>query len=333
MKTTASLGRMVRVELRDVFTTEASDFTPWLAQEENLSLLSETIGLELECEAQEKDVGPYRADILCKDAGSGNWVLIENQIERTDHIHLGQLLTYAAGLEAVSIVWIAERFTAEHRAALDWLNEHTDEHINFFGLEIELWRIGESPVAPKFNVVSQPNDWRRTVRAAAESGNVTEVKQIQLRFWVRFNEFLGRNSEVRCQKPSPQHWMSHSIGSSEAHLNSILSTWNSLTHRYGPEIRVELALKGPAAKQNFAALEKRRAQIEKALGESVVWHNPDDKKQCKIYVRQDADFTNEQLWPEQQQWLKQKLELFKKVFAPILRELPSAKALVASAGG
>ena len=134
----------------------------WL-DDENIGLLSETIGLELEVEAQEKHVGPFRADILCKDTVTDSWVLIENQLERTNHTHLGQLLTYAAGLDAVTVVWIAERFTEEHRAALDWLNEITAEGFSFFGLEIELWRIGDSPMAPKFNVVSHPNDWTKTV--------------------------------------------------------------------------------------------------------------------------------------------------------------------------
>lgn len=157
------LGRLEKAELRQAWNNEAGDFTPWLAEPDNLVLLGEAVGLELELEAQEKNVGPFRADILCKDTLTGNWVLIENQLERTDHLHLGQLLTYAAGLKAVTIVWIAERFTDEHRVALDWLNEITNETINFFGLEIELWRIGDSPMAPKFNVVSQPNDWTKTV--------------------------------------------------------------------------------------------------------------------------------------------------------------------------
>lgn len=164
---TNSLGRLQKVDLREAWTSESSDFTPWLAQEENLKLLGETIGIELELESQETEVGPFRADILCKDTATNDWVLIENQLERTDHSHLGQLLTYAAGLNAVTIVWIAERFTEEHRAALDWLNERTDEKINLFGLEIELWRIATSPVAPKFNIISQPNDWSRTVQQAA----------------------------------------------------------------------------------------------------------------------------------------------------------------------
>lgn len=169
-----NLGRLQKVNLREVWLSEAGNFTPWLAQEENLSLLGEAIGIELELESQETGVGPFRADILCKDTATDNWVLIENQLERTDHTHLGQLITYAAGLNAVTVVWIAERFTEEHRAALDWLNERTDEHINVFGLEIELWRIGDSPVAPKFNIISQPNDWSRTIKQAASSGEMSE---------------------------------------------------------------------------------------------------------------------------------------------------------------
>ena len=167
MSTKAILGRLHKVDLREAWASESSGFTPWLAQEESLQLLGEAIGIELELESQEKNVGPFRADILCKDTATDNWVLIENQLEKTDHSHLGQLLTYAAGLNAVTIVWIAERFTEEHRAALDWLNEHTDETINCFGLEIELWRIGDSTIAPKFNIISQPNDWSRTVKTAA----------------------------------------------------------------------------------------------------------------------------------------------------------------------
>ena len=135
------LGRLKSVALRDAWLGEATDFTPWLAQPDNMALLSEAIGIELEVDSQETNVGPFRADILCRDTINGHYVLIENQLERTDHTHLGQLLTYAAGLEAVTIVWIASRFTDEHRAALDWLNNATTSGFNFFGLEIELWLI------------------------------------------------------------------------------------------------------------------------------------------------------------------------------------------------
>lgn len=318
-----NLGRLQKVDLREAWISEFRDFTPWLAQEENLALLGETIGIELELESQETEVGPFRADILCKDTTTNNWVLIENQLERTDHSHLGQLLTYAAGLNAVTIVWIAQRFTEEHRAALDWLNEHTDDKINLFGLEIELWRIGNSPIAPKFNIISQPNEWSRTVQqAAAGGGEVSEHKQLQLRFWTGFKEYMeSKGSFVRCQKPSPQHWMNHAIGRSGSHLCSIVSIWNSETNTRGPEIRAELIMNGPNAKLEFVALEKQRDFIEKALDFPLTWHNPENKAVCRLYTRQNADFTNQELWLQQFEWLRQRLETMHKVLASIVRNL------------
>lgn len=320
---TKSLGRLLKVDLREAWSSESSDFTPWLAQEENLKLLGEAIGIELELESQEKDVGPFRADILCKDTATDNWVLIENQLARTDHSHLGQLLTYAAGLNAVTIVWIAERFTEEHRATLDWLNERTDEKINLFGLEIELWRIGDSPIAPKFNIISQPNDWSRTVQQAATgSGEVSVHKQLQLKFWTAFKQHMeAQKSIVRCQKPSPQHWTNHAIGRSGVHLTSIVSLWNSETSVKGPEIRAELYMDGPNAKREFATLEKQREDIEKTLGFTLTWHNPENKAMCRLYTRQNADFLNEALWPQQFEWLRQRLETMHKVFGPIVRNM------------
>ncbi len=200
------LARLERVDLRRIWKTEAQDFTPWLATDENLSVLGNTLGMELELEAQETNVGPFRADILCRNADGGAWVLIENQLDRTDHGHLGQLLTYAAGLHAVTICWIAARFTEEHRATLDWLNEITDDKFRFFGLEVELWRIADSSPAPKFNVVSKPNDWSRSVTEMArrDSKNVTPRKRLQEKFWSELMKQLEkRKSLVRPKKPQP----------------------------------------------------------------------------------------------------------------------------------
>ena len=321
----ASLGRLHKVNLREAWSSESSDFTPWLAQEENLKLLGDAVGIELELESQEKEVGPFRADILCKDTANDTWVLIENQLEKTDHSHLGQLLTYAAGLNAVTIVWIAERFTEEHRAALDWLNERTDEKINLFGLEIELWRIGDSPIAPKFNIISQPNGWSKTVQqaaAASASGEISEHKQFQLSFWTAFKDYMEtKSSFVRCQKPLPQHWTNHAIGRSGVHLGSIVSTSNSETGTKGSEIRVELYMDGPNAKPEFAALELQRESLERALGFPLTWHNPENKAMCRLFTRKDADFLNENLWPEQFAWLKDRLEIMHRVFAPVVKEI------------
>lgn len=203
------------------------------------------------------------------------------------------------------------------------MNERTDEKINLFGLEIELWRIADSPIAPKFNIISQPNDWSRTVQqAAAGGGEVSAHNQLQLKFWTAFKQHIEtKGSFIRCQKPLPQHWTNHAIGRSGMHLTSIVSLWNSETGVKGPEIRAELYMDGPRAKQEFAALEKQRESIEKALGFALTWHNPDNKAMCRLYTRQNADFLNEALWPQQFEWLRQRLEIMHKVFGPIVKNM------------
>lgn len=316
------LGTLERVELRTIWESEAGQFTPWLGRPENLKILGETIGLDLELESQEKEVGPFRADLLCRDTTTGAWVLIENQLERTDHTHLGQLLTYAAGLEAVTIVWVAARFSDEHRAALDWLNERTDDTITFFGLEIELWQIGDSPVAPKFNLVSKPNDWTRSVQRAATS-ELTESKQIQFEFWTAFRAYMETKSKIPCPKPYPQNWMNHPLGRTGIRLASIASMWNSETNTYGTrEMRVELVLDSSRSKQHFSALAERKSEVEASLGTQLTWYNPEETKASRIYERIDADFRDSTQWPKQHEWLRSRLEAFNKTFRPMIDQLP-----------
>lgn len=319
----AALGKLEKVDLRTYWKSESQDFTPWLATQDNIRLLGEAIGLELEVESQEKGVGPFSADILCKDTATGNWVLIENQLERTDHTHLGQLLTYAAGLHAATVVWVAERFTNEHRAALDWLNEITGEDFTFLGIEIELWRIGDSPLAPKFNVVCRPNDWFRSVQSSARTADLTETKQTQLAFWSAFKEYLESTSQIRCQKPGAQHWLTHPIGRSGCHFSSVASTWDSEANRYGGELRVELVLTDENSKSYFSQLEVQRNEIEKELGEPLRWHNPADRRMCRMYVRRSAEITDRTKWPEYQAWLRSKLEVFQRVLGPRVKVLVS----------
>jgi hypothetical protein len=314
---TVELGRLEKVDVRYVFPNEATAFTPWLAREENLALLGGTIGLDLELEAQEKPVGPFSADLLCKDTGTDGWVVIENQIEKTDHKHLGQLLTYAAGLDAVTVVWIAESFTDDHKAALDWLNDKTSEGgVRFFGLEIELWRIGNSPVAPKFNIRAQPNDFTQGVRAAANQAVAdSELKQLQLRFWTAFREHMEkRRSVVRCQKAAPQNWMNHSIGKSGFYMSSIIVSGRGAE----PQIRVDLIVRGV---QPFKALETHKDEIETQIGQKLEWHSPPGNTQCRAYLATPGDFSDESQWPQQHQWLEATLEQFQKVFVPIIMSL------------
>ena len=321
-----AFGRLERVDPRAAWTTEAGHFTPWLAQPDNLRLLGDTIGVELELEAQEKSVGPFRADILCKDTVTGNWVLIENQLERTDHTHLGQLITYAAGLKAVTSVWIAYPFTEEHRAALDWLNQITDSRFNFFGLEIELWRIGSSPIAPKFNVVCKPNDWSKTVTegvARVEAETLTESQSIQLQFWTAFREYvLTQGSRIKPTKAFPQNWMSMAVGRSGFNLSAVASFWNSETESYeSNEIRAELVINDEYAKTYFAALEAEKEAITTDLGYALSWHNPENSHTCRLYVRKSVNLRDQQTWLDQHRWLLERLEDLHRVFAPRVRVL------------
>jgi hypothetical protein len=313
------LGKLEKKGLREVWVSEAGDFTPWLAQDENLALLGEVLDLDLELESQEKNVGPFRADILCKDLNTQQWVLIENQIEKTDHNHLGQLLTYAAGLKAITIVWVASEFTDEHRAALDWLNEVTEDGINFFGLEIELWQIGESPFAPRFNVVSKPNLWTHSISEAAraiEAGNLSETRKLQLEYWTEFRKFLqARKSIVRSQKPFPQHWMNFALGRSNTYLIGFVNTKEK-------RIGISVILAGTDAKAFFHLLEGEKDIIEMELGQELVWRELPTKTESHILLHHlDSDPFDHSRWNEYQTWMAESLEKFSHVFGPRVKRL------------
>jgi hypothetical protein len=307
------LGHLEKISnLREVWDNESGDFTPWLAREENLKLLGDTIGIDLVLEAQEKNVG-FRADILCKDTITNDWVLIENQIEKTDHTHLGQILTYGAGLEATTIVWIAKRFTEEHRATLDWLNEITDERFNFFGLEIELWRIGNSPIAPKFNVICKPNDWSRTQYNIAKE--FTSEEQLLLEYWTNFVEFLREHdSSLKNAKPKPFDHI----------LFLIVGKWqvlSALAYIKDNKIGVQVYLKGSNAKTYFEQLQRETNAIENIIGAKLEWNDSRTKERSIDLFMNGVNIKNRENWPDQHKWLYEKLKAFYGAFAGRVKNL------------
>ncbi len=314
------LGNLERIELESIWPNEAQDFTPWLAEPDNLRILGDTLGMELEPEEQEVAVGPFSADILCKNSADNTWVVIENQIKRTDHGHLGQILTYAAGLGAKTLIWIAAKFTEEHRATLDWLNENTVDDVSFFGLEIELWRIGNSAPAPKFNVVCKPNDYSKAVKAGAD-GRVTPYKQLRLEFWTAFKAYMDENSSLKTWKASHAQSLMVSIGAPGFVLFAVTSKWNSVSETYAPELRVELYSSSPQAKQQFAKLEGMKDSLQAKIDLPLMWYNPESSRVAKVYVHQDADFTDQGKWPEQFEWLARYLNRFGEVFRPVTKGL------------
>jgi hypothetical protein len=310
------LGRLEKVELRNFWKKEDRDFTPWLAQEENIQLLSETIGIELEVQSQEEGVGPFRADILCMDTANNHFVLIENQLEKTDHTHLGQLMTYAAGLDAVSIIWIAQKFTEEHRAALDWLNRITDSTFNFFGIEIELFKIGDSAMAPMFNLVSKPNDWSKSVKKSAAAQNLTDTKLLQQEYFQALKEYMERNkSFVKMQNALPQHWTNIAIGKSNYTLSANVNSRDN-------SLNIWLNIQVENAKEAFDKLYE--LAFENSLDEisnSLEWNRMEGRKMSAVTLKTDGDFSNKKDWERQFTWFKENLQKFTKFFKPLVREL------------
>ncbi len=310
-------ARLEQVDLRTVWSHEAEGFTPWLAQADNLDLLGESLGLTLEVEAVEKSLGSFRADIVCREE-AGSYVLIENQLERTNHDHLGKLLTYAASLEAVTVVWLAATFREEHRAVLDWLNRITPEEYRFFGVEIEVWRIGDSPEAPKFNVVSMPNDWSRSVAATVDDRKLSEGRLSQLEYWAGLQSTLdAHNGRVAGnRKPQPQGWMAYPIGRSGVHLGAAMNTREK-------HLRVELYIHGERPDERLQGLEGQRDQIERDLGYPLEWgdQSPTARdRRIACYLR-DADPEDESDWQRQHEWLATRLNELYGAFADRVRSL------------
>jgi hypothetical protein len=311
-----TLDRLVKMDLRDCWDREDSDFTPWLAEEENITILGDAIGIRLEVQDQETSVGPFRADILCRNIDDNSLVVIENQLEKTDHTHLGQLLTYGAGLDAVTLVWLVQTFTEEHRAALDWLNRITDEEFHFFGLEIELWNIGKSNAAPKLNVVAKPNDWSKRVRESADTvrTNLTEWQKSQIDFWALFGTFLMDNAiKFKSPKPAPSLWMGYGAGRFGAELIVSFTKTHAMVH-----VQVD----NNAYPEWFSLLKENKVAIHDKLGFSMEWENRKDKKWAYMSVKCSADMTEPDNWPKIFEWMTTHMELMRSTLRPLIKELP-----------
>jgi hypothetical protein len=321
--TTPTLGRLEKVDVRQIWKNEASDFTPWLALPENIQLLGDSIGLELEVESVEKEVGRYFADILCKETSSDRYVVIENQIEKTDHDHLGKTITYAAGLGATAVVWVARHFNDEHRAAFDWLNEITSGDVAFFGLEVEAWHIGDSLPAPKFNIVCRPNDFNLAV---VEESPQSELLQARLEFWLAYKDFAEESASIKCSKPSPNTWMNHPAGQSGFWYCSIVSSWESVngTQATG-ELRIDLNIDNGHVDEAVEVLRSRQEEIEAELAgmipEGLIWHRKEGVRTARLYVRRDADVLQREMWPEYREWLLSRFVALDKVFRPRIESM------------
>jgi len=305
------LGKLEEVPLRDYWKSEPKDFTKWLAEKENLDLLGKAIGISLETDQTEAAVGDFSVDILAKDE-EGNYVIIENQLEATNHKHLGQIIAYASGKEAKTIVWIARKFHDEFKKAIEWLNEHTDDDINFFAIEIELWKIGNSDPAPKFSVVEQPNEWAKVFKTR-NTKETTETELKRLEFWSGLKDFaIENNITFFTHKPSKDHWYNISIGISGAHIAlTALIQDNKITCNFCIDDN----------KQLFDAIESYKEDIENDLGYPLTWdRKADNKKSSNIFIDKTNDFSNDDN-NTAYKWLTEKATGFKNVFGDYLKKI------------
>jgi hypothetical protein len=312
-----TLGKLTKVDPRTVWAHEAQGFTPWLA--ENLDSLNEALGLEIELTGTEQTVGSFAVDIYGREVGSGHEVIIENQLAPTDHGHLGQLLTYASGLDAKIIVWISPQFRDEHRQALDWLNRETAEGISFFGIELELLRIGDSPPAPNFKLASQPSEWQKSVRTRGDSvGRRTDKQEAYHRFFSDLVEEIHSTAPgfTNVRRVGYDHWLHFAVGRSGFAY--------SLAFTSARKFRVELEVDPGDFSKNrlaFQALQSKRDFIEERLG-SLTWDIKESRRTQRIYVERDGvvDDPAEKLH-ELRTWGITTLLEFKAVLSPLVKAI------------
>jgi hypothetical protein len=309
-----SLSQLSQVSLRDFWPDEAKDFTPWLAQEKSLTLLSESIQLPIDGVIQtEVKSGPYRADIVVGEGDS--LVVIENQLSKTDHGHFGQLLLYATNHDAKTIVWIAKSFSDEYRKALDWLNDNTPSDTGFFGLEIELWQIGDSPPAPRFNVVCQPNQLTKLERSSVGGNGISETRLAQLDFWEDLRTLAEeKGSKLGFRKPQPLHWYNLALGRAGFEVSLSAITPND------GEVRCAINVNNFAGgHEAFDALEGQKEEIEKELGE-LTWRRLDGKY-SQIVKSYPGLFNDDDKRQELLEWCLTSAEAFFACFKPRVEEL------------
>ena len=302
-----NLGKLKEIkDLRKVWPHEALDFTPWLAEDENLALLADAVGLEITVDETESSVGDFNVDIYATETGTDRKIIIENQLEDTNHDHLGKLITYASGKSAEIIIWVVKRAREEHRAAIEWLNNHTDENIAFFLVEIKLYQIGNSDIAVKFEVVEKPNDWTKEIKR-----NTSNSPTLQARndYWVAFNNYAFKNAAFakafKQRKANTDHWMTLSVGSSACYIS--LAQIRKYNH-----LLVEWYI--PNNKELYHKLLANKDAIENEMGIQLEWNELPDKKASRIIAYKTVDFDNKDSWNNQFDWMMDMALRMKKAF-------------------
>lgn len=302
------LGKIKRIDdLRKVWPNEAMNFTKWLAEEENLEELGNAVGIDIDLEERESSVGCFNVDLFATESGSGRKIIIENQLEDTNHDHLGKLITYASGKGAEVVIWIVKRARDEHRQAIEWLNQHTDSNIGFFLVEIELWQINDSLLAPKFNVVEKPNDWGKYMKSIE---GMSETDRLKLEYWQAFNDQMGSSPdfqrEFNLRKPQPCHWYDLSLGTSSYYISLNINTQKK---------KIDAGLYIPNDKEVFHRLEEHADTFKEAIGKDVEFR--DAGKSSRILLYHSINVKDRAKWSDAATWMFEMALKFKKTVKEI----------------
>ncbi|HEL2110689.1 TPA: DUF4268 domain-containing protein [Streptococcus suis] len=279
------LDRLKEVDVREIWKHEQYDFSEWLSRTENIELLSDEIGLTLTEIDKEVFVGSYRCDIVAIDETTGIKVIIENQLELTDHDHLGKIITYASGLDAEVVIWIVKKAREEHRSAIEWLNNNTTKNISFFLIEIHAYQIGSSMPAPKFVLVEKPNDFTKLAKGNNHGGDLSKAQAERLYFWTQFNNVVAtKNKPFNIRKATTDHWYDVAIGTSEAHISITLVNKSK-------SVGIEIYINNN--KELFDKLSSHADEIHEELGFEMEWKRLDNRKVSRIiYYIKGLDFEN-----------------------------------------
>jgi hypothetical protein len=322
-----ALGTLERLDAREVWTNEAYDFTPWLRR--HIHVLGQALGLEIDVDVQQEvAVGLFSADLLGTDLGSSASILIENQLAQTDHSHLGQLLTYAGGLDTSILVWVSTKVREEHRQALTWLNERTHEDVFFFAVEIELLRIDGSKPAPHFKVVVAPNEWQKSTAprsVASRSGTLSSERGERYKeFWrgllAKVLALDAAATTASAERVPAQSWYGISIGRS-GFLNNFAFSYQGSNKIVRTELYIDVGdkLQNEAIFEVFA---RERATIETEFGERLTWDRREDVRHCQIYVTRPGSLDDApEALEDLSRWGAERLIRFRDVFGPRAKRL------------
>lgn len=307
------MGKLKRINIREVWSNEARDFTPWLA--ENLTSLAEVISMGLEAIQREADIGDFSVDLLAKDLGTGKYVIVENQFSLTDHDHLGKQITCGAGYDVYAVIWIAKQIREEHRQGLDWLNQRTDDDTLFFGITIEVLKINNSSPTINFKPVVFPNEWQKsTLRRSQAPSPRAEAYRV---FFQSVIDDLREKHRISInRKAKPHNWFQLGSG--------FTSIKYGLNFRRGGKTCIELWIMYPDREANkilFDRLLVNKTEIEDDIGFDLEWERLEDQDGCRIATRRDGSIDNENL-VDIKEWMSERLIRFRKVFSPLIqREL------------